>query len=344
MKTRIHLLTISSLSRLALARLKAISKCSGARTAMKHVLVTGGAGFIGSHLVDRLMNQGAFVRVLDDMSNGLESNISAWLTSDHFELLRGDIRNISDVKRAMNGIELVFHEAAKVSIPLSVKEPHLVFDVNVMGTATLLDECRKQDVEKIVVASSSSVYGNTLDLPKRETMPLLPISPYAVSKLAAENLAYAFYSTYGLNTTSLRYFNVYGPRQRGGAYAGVISIFIQQAKDGLALTINGDGRQTRDFTFIDDVVSCNLIAAESPKSKGRFYNVGGGSQISISELADLIIELTKSCSIKKYTEPRPGDVQDSLASLTIVGDDLDYRPKWTIRKGLEKTVDWVNGF
>jgi UDP-glucose 4-epimerase len=173
-------------------------------------------------------------------------------------------------------------------------------------------------------------------------MPTCPISPYAVSKLAEENLASAFYSTYGLNTTSLRYFNVYGPRLRSGAYAGVMAIFIQQAQKGLPLTIEGDGKQTRDFTFIDDVVMCNLLAAQSPKSKGQFYNVGGGSRISIDALADLIIELTNSKSTKEYKEPRQGDVKDSLASLEKIGKDISYKPKWTIREGLIKTIEWMD--
>lgn len=302
----------------------------------------GGSGFIGSHIVDRLMNDGEFVRVLDDMSNGSESNISAWLKNERFEFLLGDMRKEDVVNKAMADIDVVYLEAAKVSVPLSVREPHLVMDVNVMGTTVVLDVCRKQDVEKVVVASSSSVYGDTPTLPKVETMPTLPISPYAVSKLAQENLTYAFCSTYGLNTTSLRYFNVYGPRQRGGHYAGVMSIFIKQAQQGIPLTIDGDGTQTRDFTFIDDVVTANLLALQSPNSKGKFYNVGGGARISIDELADLIIELTGSKSTKEYKDPRPGDVKDSLASLEKIGKDLGYKPKWTIRDGLAKTIEWMN--
>ena len=304
--------------------------------------MTGGSGFIGSHIVDRLMNDGAFVRVLDDMSNGSESNIAAWKNNERFEFLRGDIRKEDDVKKAMKDIDVVFHEAAKVSVPVSVREPLLVLDVNVMGTAVVLDACRKQEVEKVVVASSSSVYGDTPTLPKVESMPTLPISPYAVSKLGQENLTYAFCSTYGLNTTSLRYFNVFGPRQRGGTYAGVMSIFFKQAQQGIPLTIEGDGTVTRDFTFIDDVVSANLLASESPNSKGQFYNVGGGSRISIDALADLIIELTDSKSTKEYKDPRPGDVQDSLASLEKIGNDIDYKPKWTLRDGLTKTLEWLS--
>jgi nucleoside-diphosphate-sugar epimerase len=305
------------------------------------VLVTGGAGFIGSHIVDRLMSEGASVRVLDDLSNGNMANLSLWKDNKNLEFIVGDIRDKRTVETALKDIEVVFHQAAKVSVPMSVKNPLLVMDVNAMGSATLLDGCRRGDINKIVVASSSSVYGDTPILPKEETMPTLPLSPYAVSKLSEETLAIAFHSTYGLNSTALRYFNVYGPRQRGGSYAGVMYIFISKALQNEPLPIEGDGQQSRDFTFIDDVVVCNILAAESSKSGGNVYTVGGGGRITIDKLADEIIVATDSMSTKRFIDPRPGDVRNSLASLVKVNADLGYSPRWNISRGLAKTVDWM---
>ena len=306
----------------------------------QQALVTGGAGFIGSHIVDRLMRDGARVRVLDDMSNGDENNFSHWKDNERFEILIGDLRNRDVVQEAVKDVSVVFHQAAKVSVPVSVKNPHLVLEVNVMGTTTLLDECRIQDVQKVVVASSSSVYGDTPTLPKVESMPTCPISPYGVSKLAEENLAFAFYKTYGMNTTSLRYFNVYGPRQRGGAYAGVIQIFTSNALENRKIPIEGDGQQTRDFTFIEDVVECNMLAAITAKAAGNAYNVGRGMRITIENLADEIVAFTESTSTKEFLSPRQGDVRDSLASIEKGRNHLGYDPKWNIKEGLAKTIEW----
>ena len=305
------------------------------------VLITGGAGFIGSHIVDTLMEEGAFVRVLDDISDGSKENIAKWTDNPKFELLKGDVRNQKSVEDALQDVNIVFHQAAKVSIPLSVEQPQLVLSVNTIGTAILLDECRKQDVSKIVVASSSSVYGNSPILPKVETMPTEPISPYAVSKLGAENLTIAYFHTYGLNTTALRYFNVYGPRQRGGSYAGVISIFISKALANEEITVEGDGLQTRDFTYVKDVAECNKLAALCKDAKGNVYNVGSGVQTTIEEIARQILTVTGSKSKKRYAAPRVGDVYHSLASLDKVKRDLCYEPKTPIQGGIKNTVEWV---
>lgn len=307
----------------------------------KRILVTGGAGFIGSHVVGRLMSEGASVCVLDDMSNGEISNIEKWRANSNFRLLKEDIRDGEAVRKALKDVDIVFHQAAKVSVPVSVREPQLVMDINVMGSTVVLDECRKADVDKIVVASSSSVYGDTPTLPKIETMPTSPISPYAVSKLAEETLTLAFSRTYGLDATALRYFNVYGPRQRGGAYAGVISIFISNAIESQPLLIDGDGLQTRDFTYIDDVVECNLLSASTTKSKGKVYNVGGGAQITIKNLAERIVQANNSTSSLSYGPERLGDVRDSLASIERARKDLGYRPRIEIDEGLMKTIEWV---
>ena len=307
----------------------------------RHALVIGGAGFIGSNLVDRLMMEGINVRVLDDFSNGSYSNIQKWKADEKFSLDKGDMRKNKVVNKALQDIDIVYLQAAKVSVPFSVKNPHLVLDVNVMGTTTVLDEVRKSEVKKIIVASSSSVYGDTEILPKIETMPTNPISPYAVSKLAQENLTIAFYKTYGINTTALRYFNVYGPRQRGGHYAGVMQIFAAQAMQNKPLTIDGDGQQTRDFTYVEDAVNANILAATSTKARGKVYNVGGGDRISIDHLADTIISITNSSSTKEYGPPRPGDVRNSLAGLDLIKKEINYTPKWNIEKGVFRTIEWI---
>ncbi|TXT54877.1 MAG: putative UDP-glucose 4-epimerase [Candidatus Thorarchaeota archaeon] len=307
----------------------------------KRIVVTGGAGFIGSHIVDYLLVHNAIVTVIDDLSNGTETNLEGWKTHNNFLLQRKDIRNSATVYEVLKEAEIVFHEAAKVSVPFSTKHPCLTMDVNSQGTAILLNECRKRDVSKIVVASSSSVYGDTPVLPKIETMPTNPLSPYAASKLAGENLAIAFSKTYGMDITALRYFNVYGPRQRSGSYAGVISVFINQALDNRPLTIEGEGEQTRDFTFVKDVVKCNILAALEEKSKGEVYNVGGGSRITILELAKKIKEIVGSSSNLEFLPPRIGDVKDSLAGIDKARKHLGYEPEYDIDTGLELTIDWI---
>jgi UDP-glucose 4-epimerase len=305
------------------------------------VLVTGGAGFIGSHLVDRLMNEGAYVRVLDDFSDADDSNIECWKGEKRFELVTGDVRNADAVSESLEDITYVFHNAAKVSIPLSAEQPHYVLDVNVMGTSNLLDQCRKTDVEKIVFPSSASVYGDVTDLPVVETAQTNPISPYGVSKLMGEQVALTYYHAYGLKTAILRLFNVYGPRQTGGSYSGVISIFLKQAMENQPLTIDGDGQQTRDFVFVDDVVAGNLSAAVSKKSGGRIYNIGSGSQVSIDDLADVIIAACGSSSVKSNGPPRAGDIPHSSASIEQARKDTGFEPKVTLEAGIGKTLSWI---
>lgn len=304
-------------------------------------LVIGGAGFIGSNLVDRLMSDGGYVRVLDDFSNGSRKNLSRWTGNDRFDLVNGDMRHRETVANSLKEIDVIYLQAAKVSIPLSVENPHLVLDVNVMGSTVVLEEARKADTERIVVASSSSVYGNTPTLPKTEEMPINPISPYGVSKLAQENLAMAFVHTYGMNISALRYFNAYGPRQRSGHYAGVIQIYITRALENKSLPIFGDGHQTRDFTYIDDIVEANILAANSKRAKGQVFNVGYGNRVSINQLADIIISMTGSLSKKEYGPPRKGDVRDNLAGVARIRGELGFTPKWDIERGISKTIEWI---
>ncbi|MDF1541069.1 MAG: SDR family NAD(P)-dependent oxidoreductase [Candidatus Thorarchaeota archaeon] len=306
----------------------------------KKVLVTGGAGFIGSHIAEYALREGAQVRILDDMSNGHSSNVEGLRSSKDFEMITGDIREKDIVRNALREISIVYHQAAKVSVPFSVDDPLTTLSVNSMGTTQLLDECRRADVEKFVVASSSSIYGDTLTLPKHEDLNLRPISPYGVSKLAQEALAMAFYETYGLNTTALRYFNVYGSRVRGGAYAGVISIFVTNALQNEIFRIEGDGQQTRDFTYVEDVVKANFLVSVTKSTAGRVYNVGSGNQTSILELAHRIIALTDSSSKIEYSPARDGDIRDSLASVEKLEKAINYRPDTLLDEGLEKTIDW----
>jgi len=305
------------------------------------VLVTGGAGFIGSHIFEHLMDLNANVRILDDLSNGSRAHLRERRNRAQFHFISGDIRDAKSVGEATKRVSVVFHEAAKVSVPASIIYPVTVMDVNVMGTSILLDACRRNDVEKIVIASSSSVYGNTPFLPKTETMQTVPISPYGVSKLAQEKMGFAFYSTYGMDVTSLRYFNVYGPRQRSGSYAGVMALFIKSAHEGKPLKIEGDGFQTRDFTYVEDVVKCNILAATTEKAKGGIYNVGSGSRISIYDLAETIIDMMGSSSEIIHTPARDGDIRDSIAGLDSAAKDLGYRPEYTLNKGLPPTIEWT---
>lgn len=306
-----------------------------------NTLVTGGAGFIGSHIVDELMELGARVLVLDDMSNGNVLNIAKWKSNKRFKFIKGDVRDCRKIRKHIQGVEFLFHQAAKVSVPFSVKEPHLVLDVNVLGTTNILEESRRADVDKVVMASSSSVYGDTTKLPKAESMCPEPVSPYGVSKLAQEEIGKSFHRIHDMNVTSLRYFNVYGPRQRGGSYAGVISIYFAKALKNNPLPIFGDGTITRDFTYVRDVVQANLLAASNKASKGRIYNVAKGKKTSLNELADAIIKLTSSESDVQYLDPRPGDIHDSLADLTIIDKEIGYHAKYDIIDGLRETLDWI---
>ncbi len=306
----------------------------------QQILVTGGAGFIGSHIVDRLMRDGAYVRVLDDLSEGSLSNIAQWKDDPKFEMVQGDIRDESAVKESLTDVEIVFHHAALISVPLSVTHPLNTINVNVDGTTCILDGSRRADVTKVVFASSAAVYGNPASTPIAENALTDPISPYAASKLMGEQVASSFYRTYGIDTTSLRYFNVYGPRQKGGPYAGVITAFINMVLAAKPVLIQGDGGQTRDFVYVDDVVRFNLLAALSPKSRGQVYNVGGGSQVSIGQLADAIIGLGDSKCAKEYGDPRVGDVRDSFADITKANRDIGYSPKVSLEDGVRQTFEW----
>jgi nucleoside-diphosphate-sugar epimerase len=301
-------------------------------------LVTGGAGFIGSHLVDRLLAAGWRVRVLDDFSTGREANLAH--LNGHAEVIRGDLRDRALVEKVVGGVEVVFHQAAVPSVPRSVAEPERTNDVNVTGTLGLLEAARRAGVRRVVFASSSSAYGDTPVLPKVETMPPCPLSPYALQKYAGERYCQLFHRLYGLETVALRYFNVYGPRQNPRSeYAAVIPRFATACLRGQAPTVFGDGEQTRDFTFVADAVAANLLAADAERAPGEVCNVAGGRRVSLNELLRELRALTGATGEARYQPARPGDVRDSLADLSRARELLGYRPEVDLPSGLRRTIE-----
>jgi len=302
------------------------------------VLVTGGAGFIGSHLADELVRLGAQVRVLDDLSTGSRENLAQLAGS--IELLEGDLRDPETCRRAAEGARLVFHQAALGSVPRSMADPATTIAVNVAGTANLFAAARDAGVARVVYASSSSVYGDSDRLPKREGEEGRPLSPYALSKAMDEELAQVFAAAFGQELVGLRYFNVYGPRQSPeGPYAAVVPGFFAACRAGRPPRIHGDGEQSRDFTFVADAVRANLLAAAAPSDAcGRAYNVAGGRRTTINELAREIRSLVGSGPVPVHAEPRPGDVRHSAADLAAAAQALGYRPEVELREGLERTA------
>lgn len=299
-------------------------------------LVTGGAGFIGSHIARRLVDDGHEVVVFDDLSLGHRENVP---TGARF--VQSTIIESAALRAAMQDVDVVFHQAALPSVPRSIEAPVASHVVNATGTLIVLEAARHAGVRKVIYAASSSAYGDAPTLPKVETMATDPRSPYAAAKLAGENYCRAFFHSYGLRTTSLRYFNVYGPRQDpNGAYAAVIPRFILNSFQGDPLPINGDGRQSRDFTFVDDVVAANLLAASSSASDGKVINIGAGRQTSVLDLANQVITLTGSASVKVHRPTRFGDVRDSLADIRLARETLGYEPSTHIPDGLRRTVAW----
>jgi nucleoside-diphosphate-sugar epimerase len=305
-------------------------------------LVTGGAGFIGSNLVEALLERGHAVRVLDNFSTGKRENLAAFV--DDIDLVEGDLTDPADVRRAANGIDVVLHEGAIPSVPRSIEDPITSNKANVTGTLNLLVAARDAGVRRVVYASSSSVYGDqAVDRAKVETMLPMPISPYAVDKLSGEHYCQVFHAAYGLETVALRYFNVFGPRQDpSSTYAAVIPKFITALLRGEAPTVYGDGEQTRDFTYVGNVVEGNLLAATAPaeKAAGQVMNLATGDQTSLNELVDLLREFTGCDVAPVYLDPRPGDIKHSLADVSKAGERLGYETIVPFREGLRRTVAW----
>lgn len=310
-------------------------------------LVTGGAGFIGSHLVHALVGRGDRVRVLDDMSSGRLENLEPLRVSEQgagseVHLIRGCISDRDACRTAMQGVTGVFHEAAQVSVPRSIEDPTRSYAVNVMGTLHLLEAARAAGTQRFVFAASSAAYGNSEVLPKKEDMLPAPLSPYASGKVAGEHLLRVYGAVYGMRTVSLRYFNVFGPRQVDDSpYTGVIAIFARALLEGRSPTIHGDGEQTRDFTYVDNVVEANLLAmSASLEEPGAVINVGAGARITINELYDAVARELGSDRRPKYEAERAGDVRDSLASLEKASRVLGYRSRVDWRDGLKRTMAW----
>jgi nucleoside-diphosphate-sugar epimerase len=306
---------------------------------MAEYLVTGGAGFIGSNLVETLLKQGKRVRVLDNFSTGKRENIAPFL--DRVELIEGDLRRADDVARAVEGVRYVLHQGAIPSVPRSVDDPVTTNEANVTGTLNLLVAARDAGVARLVFASSSSVYGDTPELPKHEAMPLNPLSPYAASKLIGETYCRLFHQLYGFETVVLRYFNVFGPRQDPtSTYAAVVPKFIDSLLRRQPPDIHGDGLQTRDFTFVDDTVRANLLACEAREAAGQVVNIACHQRISVLELFETIRDLVGAAGVEpNHTAPRPGDVRDSFADIARAKALLGYEPKWSLRDGLARTIE-----
>ncbi len=306
---------------------------------MSTYLVTGGAGFIGSHIVERLIGDGETVRVLDNFSTGRRPNLEPFASK--ITLIEDDIRDAGAVDKAVSGVDYVIHQAVLASVPRSIEDPISSNEVNVGGTLNLLRAAAKNKVRAFVYASSSSAYGDSEVLPKVETMTPAPKSPYAVAKLAGEYYCRAFSDTYGLPTVSLRYFNVFGPRQDPSSqYAAVIPIFVKALLSGNAPTIYGDGEQSRDFTYIDNVVSANLLACRSDLDGGHTYNVACGDRFTLNELYSRLQNVLGTSIEAHFEEPRAGDVKHSQAAIGAIVKDLGYKIEVGFDEGLETTVRW----
>ena len=302
-------------------------------------LVTGGGGFIGSNLVRALLERGRRVRVLDNFLTGFRENLHE--VRDRIDLREADIRDPDACRRACDGAEVVFHQAAVPSVPRSMEDPALSFDANVVGTHNMLMAARGACVRRFVFAASSSAYGANEELPKRESMALEPLSPYAAAKASGELFCSTFHRAYGLQTVSLRYFNVFGPRQDPtNQYAGVIAAFALRMLRGERPTIFGDGTQSRDFTHIDNIVRANLLAAEAPQVHGEVVNIGCGAAVDLNAMARMFNEVLGTSLEPIYAPPRAGDVKHSLADISAARVLLGYEPVTSFRDGLRRTIAW----
>jgi nucleoside-diphosphate-sugar epimerase len=303
---------------------------------MMKYLVTGGAGFIGSHIARALLAQGETVRILDNFSSGREENLQGL----DLEVIRGDLRDASCVAEAVRGVNVIFHEAAFVSVPESMEKPQECFDVNVTGTSILFEAARKAGVQRVVVASSSAVYGDSTLMPLEEDAPLKQLSPYGSSKRIDEMYADLYTNAFGLEVAALRYFNVYGPRQRPDSmYAAAVPIFIRRMLDNKPITIYGDGGQSRDLINVKDVVQVNLLASQHPKAVGQIFNVCTGVETRLLDLLDILYEIFPNAPQHVHAEPRAGDIYRSIGTPRKAMDILGFKPSVSLADGVYEAVE-----
>jgi nucleoside-diphosphate-sugar epimerase len=302
-------------------------------------LVTGGAGFVGHNLVRHLLDEGHHVRVLDNFSTGKRDNLGPFLS--RIELIEGDLRSYHTVHEATRDIEVVFHQGALPSVPRSINDPITTNQVCVEGTLNILDSAKNNGVRRVIYASSSSIYGANPALPKKEDMTPMPISPYAVAKLAGEKYCQVFAHTYGLETVALRYFNVFGLGQDPKSqYAAVMPLFITAFLDGNRITLNGDGEHSRDFTFVENVIQANMKAAVAPKASGEVFNVACGNSTSLNQVVDHLRTFTEVDTEVVHGPDRAGDIKHSLASIDKARELMGYEPTVSVESGLRKSVEW----
>lgn len=305
------------------------------------VVVTGGAGFVGSHLTEALINKGCEVTILDNLSDGYMENISTVLNSGKVQFIQGDVRDTETCMKTLEGVDVVFHEAAQINPVLAVENPSYDFEINARGTLNMLEAARKKEVKKFVFASTN-VYANPKYLPIDENHPIDLLSPYAASKLSGEAYCIVYNNTYGLKTVRLRYTNIYGPRQRSTKNeSGVITIFINRILNGKRPMIFGDGEQTRDFIYVSDIVDANILAAESEESRGEVFNIGYGKETSINTLAETLRKISNREDLIPERGPeRAADFRRCAADIAKAGKVLGFQPKVSLETGLRKTLDW----
>lgn len=308
---------------------------------MEKFLVTGGAGFIGSNICSKLVSEGCFVRVIDNLLTGKKNNLTAII--DKIEFIEADMGDENIARTAMKDIDFCLHQGALPSVPRSIDDPAATHKHCVDATFTLLLAARDAGIKRFVYASSSSTYGDTPALPKVETMPPQPLSPYAASKLAGEYYCSVFYNVFGLETISLRYFNVFGPHQDPTSqYAAAIPAFVTAILKDKPPTVFGDGLQSRDFTYVDNVVEANLLAARAEHTAGQVLNIACGKAVTVNETIDVINELLGKNIKPLYTDPRPGDIKHSLADITLAQKTIGYKPTVPFKQGLKKAIDWYH--
>jgi nucleoside-diphosphate-sugar epimerase len=307
---------------------------------MNTYLVTGGAGFIGSNIVKTLLEKGNKIRVLDNFATGKRSNILPFMTNPNFEMFEGDLRSFHIVRNAVKGVDYVLHQGALPSVPRSINDPITTNDVNILGTLNVLEASREFGVKRVIYASSSSVYGNSETMPKQEDMPVAPLSPYALTKYAAERYCQVYTSLYKLETVCLRYFNVFGPNQDPTSqYSAVIPKFITDMMKNIRPVIYGDGTQSRDFTYVDNNVAANIMACTAPGVAGDVFNIACGKRFTLLDLVETLNEILGTKIQPILSQERAGDVKHSLASIKKAGERLQFKPLVNFKEGLVKTVE-----